>query len=124
MSENVFYQAVEAHIKWKIRLQKHLDGTSQEKLNPDIICLDNQCTLGKWIYGEGQQYKTMQGFEQLRSIHANFHKCASEVIRKTDDGNKPQAEELFKNDYAFLSKDITRMLVKMNSIIKDYRKPR
>jgi hypothetical protein len=122
MSENVFYHAVEAHIKWKIRLQKHLDGTSEEKLNPDHICLDNQCTLGKWIYSDGQQYKNMEGFEELRNIHANFHKCASEVIRKTDDGDKPQAEAMFKNEYALLSKDITRMLVKMNSLIKNYQK--
>ena len=122
MSENVFYHAVEAHIKWKIRLQKHLDGTSEEKLNADVICLDNQCTLGQWIYGDGQQYKNMEGFEELRNIHASFHKCASEVIRKTDDGHKPQAESLFKSDYALLSKDITRMLVKMNALIKNYRK--
>ena len=122
MSENVFYHAVEAHIKWKIRLQKHLDGTSEEKLNPEVICLDNQCTLGQWIYGDGQQYQKMEGFEELRNIHANFHKCASEVIRKTDAGDKPQAEAMFRNDYSLLSKDITRMLVKMNALIKNYRK--
>lgn len=122
MSENVFYHAVEAHIKWKIRLQKHLDGTSEEHLNPDVICLDNQCTLGQWIYGDGQQYKTMEGFEELRITHADFHKCASEVIRKTDAGNKPEAEAMFKNHYATLSKNITRMLVKMDSTIKGLRK--
>ena len=122
MSENVFYHAVEAHIKWKIRLQKHLDGTSTEKLNPDVICLDNQCVLGQWIYGDGQSYKTMEGFEELRTIHADFHKCASEVVRKSDTGEKATAEKIFKNDYATLSKDITRMLVKMNTALRNFRK--
>jgi hypothetical protein len=122
MSENVFYHAVEAHIKWKIRLQKHLDGTSDEKLNADVICLDNQCTLGQWIYGDGQKFKDMEGFEALRDTHANFHKCAAEVIRKTDTGEKPEAETIFKNDYSVLSKDITRMLVKMNAVMKNLRK--
>ena len=116
MSENVFYHAVEAHIKWKIRLQKHLDGTSQEKLNPEVICLDNQCTLGQWIYGDGQKFKDLEGFEELRATHANFHKCASEVVRKTDAGEKPHAERIFKDEYAHLSKTITRMLVKMNAV--------
>ena len=122
MSENVFYSAVEAHIKWKIRLQKHLDGTSEEKLNPDVICLDNQCTLGQWIYGDGQEYKNMEAYEELRSTHADFHKCASEVVRKTDEGEKKEAETIFKNDYSLLSTNITRMLVKMNAMLKDLRK--
>ncbi|MGD8591417.1 MAG: CZB domain-containing protein [Gammaproteobacteria bacterium] len=122
MSENVFYHAVEAHIKWKIRLQKHLDGTSDEKLNPDVICLDNQCTLGQWIYGDGQKFKDMAGFEDLRATHADFHKCASEVVRKTDTGEKSTAENIFKTDYALLSKNITRMLVKMNTLMKNLRK--
>ena len=122
MSENVFYSAVEAHIKWKIRLQKHLNGTSTESLNPEIICKDDQCTLGQWIYNEGQKYKNMPAFEELRGTHANFHKCASEVVRKTDEGDKNQAETLFKNEYAELSKNITRMLVKMNSALKGHKR--
>jgi len=122
MSENVFYHAVEAHIKWKIRLQKHLDGTSEEKLNPDVICLDNQCALGKWIYGDGQGYQNMEGFEDLRLTHADFHKCASEVVRKADSGEKNEAENIFKNDYALLSKNITRMLVKMNTAMRNWRR--
>ncbi len=122
MSENVFYHAVEAHIKWKIRLQKHLDGTSNEKLNPEVICLDNQCALGKWIYGDGQRYRDMEGFEELRLTHADFHRCASDVVRKTDSGEKKLAEKIFKNDYSLLSKNITRMLVKMNTVLKNTRR--
>ncbi|WP_455204564.1 CZB domain-containing protein [Kaarinaea lacus] len=122
MSENVFYTAVEAHIKWKIRLQRHLDGTSKEHLDPNVICLDDQCVLGKWIYGDGKKFQEMPAFEELRCTHADFHKCASEVVRKTDEGNKEQAESLFRNDYMLLSKDITRMLVKMNAHLKDLRK--
>lgn len=122
MSENVFYNAVEAHIKWKIRLQKHLDGTSEEKLNPDVICLDNQCTLGQWIYGDGQDYKNMEGFEELRITHAHFHRCASEVVRKADTGEQSEAEKIFRDDYAILSKNITRMLVKMNTIMRNWRR--
>jgi hypothetical protein len=121
MSENVFFQAVDAHIKWKIRLQKHLDGTSKEQLNPDLICQDNQCTLGKWIYGDGQKFKDMKGFEELRLVHSDFHQCASEIIRKTDNGHKSYAEALFKSKYATLSKDITRMLVRMNAVFKKIR---
>lgn len=122
MSENVFYTAVEAHIKWKLRLQKHLDGTSEESLDPEVICKDDQCVLGKWIYNEGKQYKEFPAFEELRNTHADFHECAAEVIRKTDQGVKAEAEALFSDGYAQLSRNITRMLVGMNAKLKDYRK--
>jgi hypothetical protein len=122
MSENVFYTAVEAHIKWKLRLQKHLDGTSQEKLDPEVICKDDQCVLGKWIYSEGKKYQELPAYEELRMTHADFHKCAANVVRKTDAGAKGEAESLFRNDYMLLSKNITRMLVGMNAKLKGYRR--
>lgn len=122
MSNNVFYTAVEAHIAWKLRLQKHLDGTSTESLDPDHICKDDQCVLGKWIYSDGQQYKGNEAFDDLRSTHANFHICASEIIRRKNEGDPSEAERLFKKDYVELSKNITRMLVKINAKFNSLRK--
>lgn len=43
--------AIQAHVKWKMRLQDYMNGTSEEKLDPIVICRDDQCTMGKWIHG-------------------------------------------------------------------------
>jgi hypothetical protein len=122
MADNVFYRAIEAHVKWKIRLRNHLDGTSTEVLDPEVICKDDQCTLGQWIYGEGQQYNNLPAYENLRQTHANFHKCAAEIIRKADANEKQEAEKIFGNDYVALSRNITNTLVKMNSALKEIDK--
>ena len=53
-----FDDAIAAHIKWKIRLGQFIDGTSTEKLDSAMVCKDNVCVLGKWIYGDGTKYKT------------------------------------------------------------------
>ena len=119
MNDNVFFLAIEAHTKWKIRLQRHLDGTSQEVLDPAVICKDDQCVLGKWIYGDGRGFSSLAHYEELRTTHAEFHKCAAEIVRKTDAGKKGEATALFQTHYSDLSRDITRHLVKMNTIVRD-----
>ena len=42
-----FLTAIEAHIKWKGRLESYIDGTSDEDLKVEVICRDDQCPLGK-----------------------------------------------------------------------------
>lgn len=121
MTNNVFYTAIEAHIKWKIRLQKYLEGTSEEKLDPEVICRDNECVLGKWIYGDGIKYSTMPAYQNLKQTHALFHHCASQVVRKTDEGQANEAKQILSNEYSGLSRDITRMLVKMNTTLSQLK---
>lgn len=118
MADNVFFKAIEAHTHWKLRLRKHLDGTSEENLNPDVVCKDDQCVLGKWIYGDGKRYQDMPGYEDLRQVHADFHQCAADIIRKTDSGQKDEAETVFGSVYNTLSRNITKLLVNMNSAVK------
>lgn len=83
-----FDQAIQAHLDWKSKLAKYI-ASPDKSLNAEVICKDNQCVLGKWIYSEG---KTMAGnlpdFEKLRSAHADFHKQAAEIVRRADRGEK------------------------------------
>ncbi len=119
MADNVFFKALEAHTHWKIRLRKHLDGTSEEKLDPDMVCKDDQCTLGKWIYGEGKNYQNIASYDQLKHIHAEFHQCAADIIREADSGAIEKAEARFRTTYITLSRDITKILVAMNAQVKN-----
>ena len=32
--------AINAHVYWKIRLEKYVNGTSEENLDPEVICRD------------------------------------------------------------------------------------
>lgn len=84
--------AIEAHVRWKIRLEAHISGTSTENLDADTICKDDQCVLGKWIHGEGRvKYNGLPLFVSLEKVHADFHRAAADVIRKANGGDKPGA---------------------------------
>jgi Chemoreceptor zinc-binding domain len=84
--------AIEAHVRWKIRLEAHINGTSTENLDPETVCKDDQCVLGKWIHGEGRiKYGNVPLFVNLEKVHADFHQAAADVIRKANGGDKPAA---------------------------------
>lgn len=108
-----FDDAVAAHIKWKVRLNQFIDGTSAEKLDSNVVCKDNVCDLGKWIYGEGAKYKSAASYGSLLSQHATFHKCASDVVRKVESGDKASAKNLLVGNFASASKDTVAAILKL-----------
>lgn len=106
-------QAIAAHAEWKVKLRLYLGG--QGELDPCIIAQDNQCVLGKWIYGEGQQYASLPEFEELRQHHAMFHRCASEIVEKIDSDQTDEAEKDLEpgGQFATLSSEISMGLMKL-----------
>jgi hypothetical protein len=76
--------AIRAHQNWKDRLTLYLEGKSSEDLRPELICHDNRCDLGKWIYSDGEkQLGQYTIFSELRAVHKMFHRQASSVIALT-----------------------------------------
>ena len=66
-------EAINAHIHWKIRLEKYLDGTSEEKLDPKLVSRDDQCKLGKWIHG--RHSSTFMMMIKHCIIYVTFMRC-------------------------------------------------
>lgn len=100
-----FDDAIAAHIKWKVRLNQFIDGTGTEKLDSNVVCKDNVCDLGKWIYGDGAKHKVAPSYKNLVNLHANFHKCAAEVVKKVETGDKNSAKTMLSGPFANASKD-------------------
>lgn len=98
-----FLDAINAHVMWKQRLQRYLDGTSDENLDPEHICQDNQCVLGKWIYGNMDRYNGSPIFSDVHGKHAEFHEIASKIVRLINTNHKRDAEVLLRGDYSQLS---------------------
>lgn len=107
--------AITAHMKWKGRLQDYLDGTSQEKLDPMVICRDDQCVLGKWIHGPAvNHFGGDEGFNKLRSDHAQFHFVAGNVVKKVQENDMAAAQVLMKNEYSQASREVIHDLTELN----------
>jgi hypothetical protein len=110
-----FYEAMEAHLAWKRRLTNYLDGRSAEELHPHIICLDNRCSLGEWLYGSGKtRFGDSELFKQLTDEHALFHFHASKVIEAHQAGNKTLAYRILSDDFAKQSKRTVDCLTQLN----------
>lgn len=115
-----FQAAVAAHQKWKTRLRSCIDGTSEETLDPRIVCQDNQCVLGKWINGQGgERFATSPIFAKMKATHAEFHICASEVLVSVYAGKKTLAEEKLADEFSRLSirvqKNLSQLFLEANT---------
>ncbi|MDD4963384.1 MAG: CZB domain-containing protein [Gallionella sp.] len=110
-----FKTALEAHLKWKVRLMGIIDGTSTETIDPNIVSRDDQCILGKWLHGEGEkQYQEQPGFQNLVSSHAHFHRCAGNTLNLALDGKTQEAAtEIANGDFAKASLDVSRHLMRL-----------
>jgi hypothetical protein len=107
--------AINAHVKWKVRLQDYLNGTSTETLDPMVICRDDQCVLGKWIHGPAMKhFHEHEAFHTLRADHAQFHFIAGNVVKKVQENDRGGANALMSNDYAHASRKVVQALNELN----------
>lgn len=88
-----FNAAITAHIDWKMKLTKYL-GDPDGSIEHHKVCQDNQCPLGKWIYGEGKKYEKIfhTKYDRLRLSHAEFHKEAGSIVEAINCGDRSSAE--------------------------------
>jgi hypothetical protein len=86
-----FDDAVSAHTQWKMKLSSYLahpDGS----LDAVTASIDNKCSLGQWIFGEGVKHSKLPEYTKLKSEHTRFHKAVGEVIKKASSGQNVTAE--------------------------------
>lgn len=108
-------EAINAHMRWKARLQRYLDGTADEKLDPMLICRDDQCALGKWIHGAAlNHFMGDEEFNTLRSDHAHFHYLAAKVVSQIEKDDYAGALALFDGEYIQTSRKVINSLTELN----------
>lgn len=108
-------EAIDAHVKWKVRLQNYLNGISDETLDPMVVCRDDQCALGKWIHGPALlHFHAYEEFHALRADHAEFHFVAARVIKKVHENDRAAADALMQNEYSHASRKVVHTLTELN----------
>lgn len=107
--------AVKAHVNWKVRLRRYMDGESNEQLRVEDVCRDDNCILGKWIYGPGSKhFHGNEHFKRLQADHTRFHSLAGTIVARMQGGEKEKAEELFANEYSRSSFRVIKSLTTLN----------
>lgn len=97
---------INSHVMWKQRLLQHMDGESENKLDPTVVRRDDLCELGKWIYADGTAYTQAEHFELVKDNHAHFHAFAARIVELADAGDQTTARELLNGEYAKVSRQL------------------
>jgi methyl-accepting chemotaxis protein len=115
-----FDAAIDAHQQWRRRLLGYVIDSSHEQLDPEVVGCDDRCALGQWIYGSCRPAMGNDSrCESLRVSHADFHRCAADVIRKKLAGDKIEALQLIKGDFARLSDQTVRHIQTIRHVWED-----
>lgn len=113
-----FDDAVKAHNAWKIKLFNYIKNPDKS-LDHTVVCKDDVCDLGKWIYKVENKFANNNSFKKLKNIHAEFHKEASSIIERIDKGEKIQETDITGSNSKFnnLSNEIVSVLMQMQHLL-------
>ncbi|MCK9380880.1 MAG: CZB domain-containing protein [Sulfuritalea sp.] len=104
-------EAIDAHLRWKARLKDYIQGVGKEDLKIDVVSRDDQCTLGQWITGiGGERFGQMPAFSAVRSCHAQFHRCAKEVLVVAQQDKRRALQMLEEGAYPDASKQVAEAI--------------
>jgi hypothetical protein len=116
MSNEIFDQvtiAIGTHRQWKHRLQTAIDS-GRSDLNPAVVCLDNQCDFGQWLYRLPPATRATSHWKEVQQLHAVFHQEAGQVLELALQGNRNEAARrmAFGGSYAAASATLTAAMMK------------
>jgi hypothetical protein len=116
-----FKTAIDAHMKWKIRLEQYIQGKSQEDLKVEVISRDDQCPLGKWIHSAGSnRFGHLREFQEMKMEHSRFHLCAGDVLACAVAGDAEGAmQKLRSGDYVRASERVKLHLARLYVQVTD-----
>ncbi len=86
-------------------------GTSE--FSVDAVRVDNQCPFGQWLHGSiSAEARRSPSYEQVRGLHASFHRLAAEVLRLALAGRVAEARQAMEigGDFNRTSSQLTLAL--------------
>lgn len=93
--------AISAHGEWKFKLKKATQNRG-EGLDANTIALDNQCVFGKWLYSDATaNVRKDKDYDEIRKLHAEFHRTASQVVHLCQSGEAAAAERAIGDESAY-----------------------
>ncbi len=116
-----FAHAVESHNGWRERLAAVVAGSSTEGLVAAHVGLPDQCELGAWLGGLGQQkFGHEASFQQLKTTHTAFHGQLQRIVALSQAGHVGEARGIFEGgDYIIhaqrLRSQLAGMYIELNS---------
>ena len=111
--EDEITKAIGAHGMWKNRLRGAIDSGKADA-NPADVAKDNACPFGQWLQGSTITASMRNGanYNAVKKLHADFHRCASNVMTCVASGKKEQATSLLGGEFSKISGELTNAMMK------------
>ncbi|MCK5716965.1 MAG: CZB domain-containing protein [Thiomargarita sp.] len=108
-------EAILAHSNWK----KHLDAaikTGESEFTVDVAGDCQHCKLGKWL--ESPQGQNLPNYDDLHSLHQNFHQEASHILKFALEGNQSVASPMIASgsEFSLLSSKLITEIVRLEKL--------
>jgi Chemoreceptor zinc-binding domain len=98
-----------AHDHWKIRFEGQLGGLTDAGMQPEDICFDDRCVLGRWLQAEGKaSVGQLPAFRQLVDSHRSFHHAASNLLSLQRAGRVHEMHRLQQGTYSISASAVSR----------------
>lgn len=91
-----FAHARRTHRQWKGTVSAYVAGMDVA-FNKEVAYDHTKCALGKWFYGEGQQYYHLQEMKDVEKYHAELHSCIKRIVEAHELSDIQTEEMEFKN---------------------------
>ncbi len=78
-----------AHAAWMTQLREYIYGAGE--MDRGAVGRDNECDIGRWLYGEGLAHRQLPEYQHARDVHAAFHRRAAKVVAMVDRGHRLEA---------------------------------
>jgi hypothetical protein len=113
-------QVISAHVNWKVRLSRLIEGTLGYKLDPEMLLQANDTELGRWILqadAMGLSENNKITLKQLHQANLDMHQVASRIAMMVQEGKRENLEvenEKFKD----ISKTLMYLLLDLSKDIE------
>ena len=107
-----------SHGEWKQRLIDAI-STGKSEWKSQTVCKDDQCEFGKWLHACGGPEKTSAHYIKVKTLHADFHKVAANILTLALNNEKEEAIKSIStgSPYLLITTKLTReMMAWSNSI--------
>jgi hypothetical protein len=102
--------AIALHESWKTRLLNAIETGSSEWA-PRTVKTDDQCDVGKWLYGFSPDEKALPRYNIIKQLHAQFHIEAGRILEIALLGHKDNAVAELEGQYAKISSSLVAELL-------------
>jgi hypothetical protein len=105
--------AIAAHAKWKFYLRQAID-TGMSEWTVAEVRPDNRCEFGTWLLALPPGDRDSQHWDEVRQLHAEFHKEAAEVLKLALAGRREEADAAIAQGSRF-AKVSTKLTITMTA---------